>query len=95
MNKLHFQNLFGPRKLVHCASCGASCVVSDANTGMLASAAGRVRAWIEEIDRKRRTEYDNARAIAHLRSLDDARLRDIGIARLDIERAVRLGRDEV
>ena len=95
MIKLFFQNLFGPRKLAHCASCGPSCVTPDANPGSPASAVGRVRAWIEGIDRKRRTEHDHARAIAHLRSLSDAQLRDIGIARPDIERAVRLGGDEV
>ena len=33
------------------------------------------------------------RAINHLRSLDDDRLRDLGIERADIEQFVRFGRD--
>lgn len=55
----------------------------------------RVRRLLADIDRKRRIDYENRRAIAHLESLTDAQLRDIGIARPDIERAVRNGKDAI
>jgi uncharacterized protein YjiS (DUF1127 family) len=55
----------------------------------------RLRALFDGIDRKRRIEYENRRAIAHLESLSDERLRDIGIGRYEIERRVRLGRDAI
>jgi hypothetical protein len=39
------------------------------------------------------TEVGSRCAINHLRSLDDDRLRDLGLEREDIERFVRFGRD--
>ena len=39
------------------------------------------------------TEFGARCAINHLRSLDDDRLRDLGLEREDIERFVRFGRD--
>jgi uncharacterized protein YjiS (DUF1127 family) len=38
-------------------------------------------------------EFGARCAINHLRSLDDDRLRDLGLEREDIERFVRFGRD--
>jgi uncharacterized protein YjiS (DUF1127 family) len=38
-------------------------------------------------------EFGARRAIGHLQSLDDDRLRDLGIRRKDIEQVVRFGRD--
>jgi uncharacterized protein YjiS (DUF1127 family) len=55
----------------------------------------RLRRQIAAIDRKQRLEFERRRAIAHLRSLTDAQLRDVGIARPDIERAVRHGKDAI
>ena len=55
----------------------------------------RVRRTIADFDRNRRLEYENRRSIAHLESLTDAQLRDIGIARPDIERAVRHGKHAI
>ena len=95
MNKLYFQNLSEPRNVADYPSGEGSGLATDAHSNALAGAAGRLRAWLTEIDRKRRIEDENARAIAHLRGLTDEQLRDIGIARPDIERAVRLGRDAV
>lgn len=51
--------------------------------------------WLAGIDRKRSAEYETARTIEHLHKLSDSQLRDIGIVRPDIERAVRFGRDQV
>ena len=39
------------------------------------------------------TEFGARCAINHLRSLDDDRLRDLGLERKEIERFVRFGRD--
>ena len=39
------------------------------------------------------TEFGARCAINHLRSLDDDRLRDLGLERQEIERFVRFGRD--
>jgi hypothetical protein len=39
------------------------------------------------------TEFGAGCAINHLRSLDDDRLRDLGLERKEIERFVRFGRD--
>jgi uncharacterized protein YjiS (DUF1127 family) len=38
-------------------------------------------------------EFEARRAISHLQSLDDDRLRDLGIGRGDIEQVVRFGRE--
>jgi uncharacterized protein YjiS (DUF1127 family) len=54
----------------------------------------RVRRLLADIDSKRRLEFEHRRAIAHLKSLTDAQLRDIGIASADIERVVRGGREQ-
>jgi len=58
-------------------------------------ALGRIYRVGIEINRKRELEYQNRRAIAHLKSLTDEQLRDVGIQRPDIERAVRLGKENV
>ncbi len=55
----------------------------------------RLRTLFAEIDRKRRVEYENRQAIAHLESLSDAQLRDIGIVRHEIAQRVRLGREAI
>jgi uncharacterized protein YjiS (DUF1127 family) len=95
MTKLQIQSLFAPGKMPHYASGEAPSVVTDGNSIILANAAHRLRAWLADVDHKRRREHENARAIAHLRSLSDGQLRDIGIARTDIERAVHRGRENV
>jgi uncharacterized protein YjiS (DUF1127 family) len=58
-------------------------------------ALGRINRAILDINRKRELEYRNRQAIVHLKSLTDEQLRDVGILRPDIERAVRLGKEHV
>jgi uncharacterized protein YjiS (DUF1127 family) len=90
MNSISIQNRAEALK-------GAIVELAAANFGMASTGrlVNRVRRLLADFDRKHRLEYDNRRAIAHLKSLTDQQLRDIGIARADIERAVRHGKDGI
>lgn len=86
----YVQNLLRPANLAHPAA--------ESNFG-LADGVGklldRVRHLVVEFDRKHRLEYEHRKAVAQLKSLTDEQLRDIGIARPDIEHAVRHGKKPV
>ena len=64
-------------------------------TRLVALVSGARRRVFESIDNLRRRwmrEDEERRAIAHLRQLTDAQLRDMGITREEIVHAVRFGR---
>lgn len=94
MIKRYYQNLGQPLYHLHSDTAGAPCPLGG-KTGTAAAALRRLRGLFADIDRRLRVEHENRKAIAHLRGLSDAQLGDIGIARPDIERAVRLGKDFV
>ena len=95
MNYRIFQNLTHQPGYAHCAREDAGYPAGDENTSALEVLLHRLRGWLSDINRKRRTRYENAMTIEHLRGMNDAQLRDIGISRPDIERAVRGGREQV
>lgn len=90
-----FQNLTGPSGYARPASEEAAYLRIESGKGAIDSVMHRIRVWLARVNRERYIEHESARAIAHLRDLSDSQLRDIGITRPDIERAVRGGRDEV
>ena len=90
-----FQNSTGSRKYAHSGNENIGYLSAGSANGAIDGFFHRLRAWLAGIDRQRAIEYENAKAIAHLQSLTDGKLRDIGIERPDIERAVRLGRDSI
>jgi len=51
--------------------------------------------YLAASSRKQAIETENSKAIKHLHTLTDEQLRDIGITRMDISRAVRLGRGNI
>jgi len=62
------------------------------NTDLLARAIHDLRHYLVASLRKQAFKAETRNAIEHLHSLTDEHLRDIGITRMDISRAVRLGR---
>ena len=92
MFREYFQNSAGPAENLHSLTASPAYRWRDNPASPLSKLMGRLRATLAGIDRRRRIEYENRRAIAHLESLSDEQLRDIGIARELIERSVRLGR---
>ncbi|MGD8841008.1 MAG: DUF1127 domain-containing protein [Gammaproteobacteria bacterium] len=94
MIKPYYQNLMQTVYSLHSDTVGTHYPLGG-DRGIVAATLRRMRGLLAEFDRRRRAEYENRKAIAHLRGLSDAQLSDIGIARPDIERAVRLGKDFV
>jgi len=91
----YLQNFSNPAKGFH---SGHSSPVISLRSGIatpLVNLVGRLRAVFVEIDARRRVAYENRKAIAHLETLSDAQLRDVGIGRHDIERCVRRGRETI
>ena len=95
MNYRIFQNLTRAPKYASCAHEAGGYVAGNENPAGANGLLLRLRTWLARIDCNRRIEHENARAIEHLQGLTDTQLRDIGITRPDIERAVRFGRDGV
>jgi len=95
MINLYLQNFVSPGKSLHGTTAGPAYPLRGGIATPLGNLVKRLRGKLVEIDRKRRSEYENRRAIAHLQSLTDAQLADVGIRRLDIERCVRHGREAI
>jgi hypothetical protein len=70
-------------------------LLDTGDAGLLKSAIYGLRHYLAESNRKHSLEAENRRATEHLHTLTDEQLRDIGITRMDISRAVRLGRDKI
>jgi uncharacterized protein YjiS (DUF1127 family) len=60
-----------------------------ANIALLRRTRSRIPVWIRSAWAGLATWHERHRSAAHLRQLSDSQLRDLGITRLDIERAVR------
>ena len=95
MNNRYLQNPARLVKLAHGPSADSSFGRPAGLVNAVEKALGRIYRVILDINRKHELEYRNRRAIAHLESLTDEQLRDVGIQRPDIERAVRLGKEHV
>ena len=66
-----------------------------ANAGILGRALQHIRSYYAEVRRRQAQEIEIRRDIEHLYSLTDEQLRDIGITRMDISRAVRYGKENL
>lgn len=91
----NIQNLSPAAKMAHPASTGPDFGFTDGTGKGNVNLLERILRRVVEFDRKRRLEYEYRKAITHLGSLTDAQLRDVGIARPDIEYAVRHGKQTV
>ncbi len=95
MTSQYLQSLSAPVASAHGQAAGPDWLLPGGAAKPIANALRRLRRMFTEIDRRRRVEYENRKAIAHLRSLTDAQLQDIGIRRHDIEHGVREGRSSI
>ncbi len=95
MIKRYIQNLLQPRHFVHTQSDGSQYLPVSGDMGLLARAVRGLRDYIAESSHQHSIEAENRKAIEHLHSLTDEHLRDIGITRMDISRAVRFGKENI
>ncbi len=73
-------------------SAESSWLFPGANAGILGRALRHLRSYLAEVRRSQTLENGIRRDTEHLHSLTDEQLRDIGITRMDIPRAVRFGK---
>jgi uncharacterized protein YjiS (DUF1127 family) len=88
-NLVHSNNL-APRQIIE-----SQYLLEAGDTGLLARTVRGLQHYLAESNRKQAFEAENRKSIEHLHTLSDENLRDIGITRMDISRAVRLGRDNI
>jgi len=90
MNIKFVQNLIHPVEVIH---GDTAWLPPKIETRLFAELPGRIGDWLAGFGRRRRMHIEYRQAIAHLQSLTDEQLRDIGIPRYDIARAVLLGKN--
>jgi uncharacterized protein YjiS (DUF1127 family) len=73
-------------------SAESSWLFLGANAGILGRTLRHIRSYLAEVRRRQTLEIEIRRDTEHLYSLTDEQLRDIGITRMDIPRAVRFGK---
>ena len=66
-----------------------------ANRGILERVLQPIRGYLAEVRCRQSQEIEIRRATEHLYSMTDEQLRDIGITRMDIPRAVRFGKENL
>ena len=95
MLKRNLQKLIEANKLVPCPLGVPQTLPQAGATGLLARSIRGLRHYLAASSRKQALEAEILKAIKHLHTLTDEQLRDIGITRMDISRAVRLGKDNI
>ncbi len=95
MLKRNLQNLIETNKLVPCALGVPQALPQAGATGVIARSIRALLHYLAASSHKHALEAENLKAIEHLHTLTDEQLRDIGIMRMDISRAVRLGKDNI
>ena len=95
MLKRNLQNLAHSNNLVPSQLSEPQYLLETGDTGLFKRAIDVLRHYLAESSRKQALEAENRKAIEHLHTLTDEQLRDIGITRMDISHAVRLGRDNI
>ena len=88
-NLVHFSNL-APYK-----TSEPRYLFEAGDAGLFTRVINGLRSFLAGRSDKQALETEKKKAIEHLHSLTDEQLRDIGITRMDISRAVRLGRDNI
>jgi len=76
-------------------SAESSWLFPSANAGILGRTLRQIRSYLTEVRRRQAQEIEIRRDTEHLYSLTDEQLRDIGITRMDIPRAVRFGKENL
>jgi uncharacterized protein YjiS (DUF1127 family) len=76
-------------------SAESSWLFLGANAGILGRTLRHIRSHLAEVGRRQALEIEIRRDTEQLYSLTDAQLRDIGITRMDIPRAVRFGKENL
>lgn len=92
MIKRYLPNFVYTYNVTSSYSAESSQLFLGANLGILGRTLHRIRSYLAEVRRKQEQEYVIRRDTEHLYSLTDEQLRDIGITRMDIPRAVRFGK---
>jgi len=73
-------------------SAESSWLFPGANAGILGRTLRHIRSYLTEVRCRQALEIEIRRSTEHLYSLTDEQLRDMGITRMDIPRAVRFGK---
>ena len=92
MTKRNLPTLVYPHNITPPYSTESSWLFSDANAGIFGRTLRYVHSYLSEVRRRQTLENRICRDTEHLYSLTDEQLRDIGITRMDIPRAVRFGK---
>ena len=95
MIKRNIQNLVHFSNLAPCKTGESQYLFEAGDAGLFTRVINGLQNFLTERIAKQALEAENSHAIEHLHTLTDAQLRDIGITRMDISRAVRLGRDNI
>lgn len=92
MIKRYLPNFVYTHDVTPSYSADSSWLFPSANAGILERSLRHIRSYLAEVRRKQAKEYVIRRDTEHLYSLTDEQLRDLGITRMDIPRAVRFGK---
>jgi uncharacterized protein YjiS (DUF1127 family) len=95
MIKHNLQNMLHPSNLAPCHPCAQRYLHEAGDGSWFARAIHDLRRYLAESSRRQACEAENRKAMGHLHALTDEQLRDIGISRMDISRAVRFGKDHI
>ena len=95
MIKQNLQNLVHSNNLVSYQLSEPQSLLEADDAGLLDRVIRGLRHYLVESNRKQALEAENRKAIEHLHTVTNEQLRDIGITRMDISRAVRLGKDNI
>ena len=95
MIKRYLPNFVYTYSITPSYSAESSWLFPGANAGILGRALRHLRSYLAEVRRSQTLENEIRRDTEHLYSLTDAQLRDIGITRMDIPRAVRFGNENL
>jgi uncharacterized protein YjiS (DUF1127 family) len=92
MIKRYLPNFVYTNNVTPSYSAESSWLFPGANAGILGRTLRHIRNYLAEVGRRQALEFEIRRDIEHLYSQTDEQLRDIGITRMDIPRAVRFGK---
>ena len=91
MIKRYLPNLVYSNNVTPSCSIEPSSLFPGVNVGIFGRVLRHLRSYLAEVKRRQALENEIRRDTEHLFSLTDEQLRDIGITRMDIPRAVRFG----
>ena len=95
MIKQNLQNLVHSSNLIPNQLNGPQYLLGAGDAGLFTRAISGLRNYLAESRRLQMLEAQNRKTIAHLYTLTDEQLRDMGITRMGISRAVRFGRENI